>query len=620
MPPKIKKNEIKIVGEIRRSQLITTYGSGAIVDFPRLSGIMAGIDNWKIRSLPEEAKIHERNLEKMLGKDCFYQVSSLETESGLTFSLPVYRFPGWYYCPECHRLDHYTKIAKSTANNTTKFNSALECNNCSRGKYTVKLVPSRFVAACLNGHIEDFPYMRWVHKENGLCEKPSLKLEYKSASGGLGDIIIECENCKQKSSMAGCMNKEALKGLNCGGNMPWLGFDVETHKLYRDPNKCHAGLRVLQRSANNVYYPINSSALTIPPWSEKLQAVFKSRNSMFEDIFDEEDEEEIRRSLIKQFKKHPDLYGNNEEAFISSAFKTYRDDTEIVDEKSLRCDEYIAFCNEDTDDEFFKTSSVEIPDEFSELIAQIKQVKKLREVMVLRGFRRILPVAETDAQKRIELGLSNAEFSPISRQPLNWLPAIELFGEGIFIELNNNAVLQWEEENIARYQELAKRHSKNYSWVGHGMYDIKHPRYVLLHTLAHLLIRQLSAQCGYSTASLKEKIYSSFPEKDTEMCGILIYTSATDTDGSLGGLVRAGAKKNIFDTIKSMLEESSWCSNDPLCIESHSQGYHGLNYSACHACTLLPETCCESLNCLLDRAVIVGTPDNPDIGFFKKFL
>lgn len=105
-----------------------------------------------------------------------------------------------------------------------------------------------------------------------------------------------------------------------------------------------------------------------------------------------------------------------------------------------------------------------------------------------------------------------------------------------------------------------------------------------------------------------------------EMCGILIYTSATDTDGSLGGLVRAGAKENIFDTIKSMLEESSWCSNDPLCIESHSQGYHGLNYSACHACTLLPETCCESLNCLLDRAAIVGTPDNPDIGFFKKFL
>ena len=104
------------------------------------------------------------------------------------------------------------------------------------------------------------------------------------------------------------------------------------------------------------------------------------------------------------------------------------------------------------------------------------------------------------------------------------------------------------------------------------------------------------------------------------MSGVLIYTSATDTDGSLGGLVREGYSDRIGNTLRNMLQESSWCSNDPICIESLNQGYKGLNYSACHACTLLPETSCEALNCLLDRAAITGTPDNQDIAFFKDFL
>lgn len=613
----VRKYQRKLAGELRRSQILTSYGSGALVDFPRLSGIMAGIDAWPIQQLPESAKIRERNLELMLGKDFFYQVSSPDNDFDKTFSLPTYRFPAWYYCPECHRLDRYTKISKPISGNTTDYNSSLICNNCSDSTKQIKLIPSRFVVACLNGHIEEFPYVWWAHRSKGICENPKLKLEYKGSTGGLDSIHIYCETCHQEATMSGCMDKEVLSHRKCGCEMPWLGFDGP--HWYKDPNGCNATPRVLQRSANNVYYSVNKSALTIPPWSEKLQSVFASKETLFEDIFEEDDEEETLRRLKKQFKKDPELYGGDEKAFIAAAFCRYREVPETPDEKSLRMDEYRAFSGPDMDDELFRTEKVEVPAFISKYIYQIKLVKKLREVMVLQGFRRILPAAVTDSEERKELGLSNDEFSPISKNNTNWLPAIELFGEGIFIQLNEELVSEWEAKQAERYEQMAKQH-ENAKWIGHDMFDGNSPRFVLLHTLSHLIIKQLTAQCGYATASIKEKIYSTIVGEDFKMCGILIYTSATDTDGSLGGLVREGYTDRIQTTFENMLQESSWCSNDPLCIESKSQGYMGLNYAACHACALLPETSCEAMNCLIDRASVVGTPDDRDIAYFKEII
>lgn len=144
-------------------------------------------------------------------------------------------------------------------------------------------------------------------------------------------------------------------------------------------------------------------------------------------------------------------------------------------------------------------------------------------------------------------------------------------------------------------------------------------RYILLHTLAHLIIRELTTQCGYTSASLKEKIYSSEGE-EKEMCGILIYTASSDSDGSLGGLARQGVTEKLRDILLTMLEEASWCSNDPICIDSTSQGYASLNYAACHACGLLPETSCECGNVLLDRGAIIGTAEDTSLGYFAEFM
>ncbi len=645
------KKKVRYAGELRRSQILTTYGCGALVDFPKLSVIMSGIDDWPVNLLPKSAVIRERNLEKMLGKEFFYQVSSPALEDKIAddneeednnnsssvevdahlmeatglktiFALPAYRFPTWYYCPECHSLDVYWNIADNSYKKGLKTNS-LNCNHCSTDEREVKLIPSRFIVACLNGHIDDFPYAEWVHQKTGMCNKPKLKLEYKGTTGGLDSIHVYCDNCSAHTTMKGCMGKDALKHImKCSKKMPWFG-EVKPREWYEDKKDCNARPRVLQRSANNVYYAVNKSALTIPPWSKRLQKVITRRNlrTLFKDIFDDE-ETEIPRRLHREFVKNKDLYGEDEEQFIKTANLVYGQGSEQdndVDDKSLRINEYKAFCGNDEDDELFRTESVQVPFDLSNYIAKIKIVKKLREVMVLQGFRRILPTEITDDTERKKLGVTNA-FSPIFRKQdkIKWLPAIELFGEGIFIELNKSRVSEWEKRNNGRYFDMLKRHD-NAKWIGNDMFYDGSARYVLLHTLSHLLIKQLSFQCGYATASIKEKIYSTIENTNDEMCGILIYTSATDTDGSLGGLAREGSSEKMQTTFENMLQEGSWCSNDPLCIESTGQGFQNLNYASCHACSLLPETSCEANNCLIDRASVVGTPENKDIAYFKGF-
>lgn len=624
MPPRITKTKWKTAGESRRSQVVSTSGPGAIVDYPRLSGIMAGLDDWNIYdgSLPREARFGERNLQKMLGDlDFFVQVSTDEHMEH-KFALPVYRFPRYYYCPECHMLDRYTKISR-TIGKDDEYNKILYCNNskCQKNGKPIRLIPSRFIVACRNGHIDDFPYFEWVHRNCGYFkeDKHDLTLEYKGNTGGLDSILIKC-TCGAAESMAGSMDKDALSFMNCTCCMPWLGLGSERKGWYRDPEGCRAKMRTMQRSANNVYYPVTQSALTIPPWSSKVQQVIKRHEDTLSDIFDEEDES-IERRLKKHYAKYQQEYRCSEATFIKEAWRYCRDDddTEIT-EYVLRSGEYNAFCDSDRNEpeDFFRTKGTEVPEELEDYIESIKIVSRLREVKAIRGFRRILPSAETDDAKRIEEGISDREFTPISKQPLNWLPAIQMFGEGIFIRLKEEAVAEWEQKNKERYKILGER--LTLPWVGNNMFNPDKPRYILLHTLAHLLIRQLTAQCGYVSASLREKIYSTFNDTDEEMCGILIYTSATDCDGSLGGLAREGDGYRLGNTLLAMLEEATWCSNDPICIDSHGQGYDSLNLAACHACTLLPETSCEANNCLLDRAAIVGTPEDRGIGYFSGLL
>jgi hypothetical protein len=250
--------------------------------------------------------------------------------------------------------------------------------------------------------------------------------------------------------------------------------------------------------------------------------------------------------------------------------------------------------------------------DYLELLAK---VHRLREVRALRGFQRIesSPVADSYSQA----------CSPLSKFPEDWLPAIETRGEGIYFELSKDRLAEWETNeavltHIAPLVANYLRYCEDRGIEDVDM-DLVAPGYLMIHTLSHLLIKQLSLECGYSSASIRERLFYGRND-DEQWCGVLLYTASGSADGTLGGLVRQGEPENLDKMMASSLENARWCSSDPLCIESEGQGVDALNMAACHACSLVSETSCEQRNLLLDRALLVGTPDNPEIGFFHDFL
>ena len=239
----------------------------------------------------------------------------------------------------------------------------------------------------------------------------------------------------------------------------------------------------------------------------------------------------------------------------------------------------------------------------------------IREVRALLGFSRIEPASEMNI-----IDPSRAAVS-IKNSSTKWYPAYQVRGEGIFLEFDNNAIKQWEEQ-FPEVQERAQWVNRNYeeSFIGANRPRTITPKFLLIHTLAHLLIKQLSFECGYSIASLRERIYCGEAAEGKEMAGVLIYTASGDSEGTMGGLVRQGRPDVFAGIFKKALEMAVACSNDPVCSLSRGQGRESLNLSACYSCTLIPETSCEEFNVFLDRGVVVGTCEDERMGFYSEFL
>lgn len=413
--------------------------------------------------------------------------------------------------------------------------------------------------------------------------------------------------------MAGSLSRDALKGYHCRGKRPWIGLKKE----HNDPKPCSAKLRGLQRGASNVYFSQTVSALTIPPWSNKInQKIDECWDSIREYLESDPDEKALKAAMKMNFsdflKENPFYTVDDIVREISRRQQSDQSDSDYTQQK-LYEDEYKVFGlrnYEQPDDVQFRIESTEVPEALSEYLEDVILVKRLREVLALKGFRRITPEKPETSDEIFQGYDLPDDCVPLSESPLNWYPGIEMLGEGIFIRLNEEKLSAWEQKNANHYSVMEERlqHSnvscENFS-----------ARYVLLHTLSHLLIRQLSIECGYSGAAIKERIYSTYPDSTQQMAGILLYTSSSDADGSLGGLVRNGFPETFESVFQNMLEAASWCSSDPICIESTAQGYDSLNYAACHACTLLPETSCEKRNCLLDRGAVVGSIFDRSRGF-----
>jgi hypothetical protein len=596
------------IGKVRKSQLITTFGSGSIVDMVDYSVIIAATDEWTV---PKEAKLYEPNLQKVLGMKYFVVPPSSPSTAPMGGpDIPAYRFPQTLFCSHCHTLQSY----KTFGDNHVK-----KCPKCGNN-----LIPSRFVAACANGHLEDFPYKWWVHHGNiHSCTHPdkfdNLEIHFSSESGGLDSITIVCGYCGAKRTMAGCMSPDALKGYHCRGKRPWIGLN----KSCDDPEECHAIMRTLQRDTSNLYFSKTISALTIPPLTQKLRSVINEIWTEINDYISQGVKEPYYSQYLSSKQEFKELIESHHFTIedIKKAIEEQKEQIEDSDYTYTKLieDEYKALSTpyEGEPDEQFKTISANIPEKFREYLDEVMLVTRLREVMALRGFRRITPEKPDDSEETIkQFGkTSGSDFTPLSQNPLDWLPAVELLGEGIFIKLNNKRVEEWEEKNGTRYESM--KANLQGEKIAEGKFS---PRYVLLHTLSHLLIRQLTMECGYSGAAIKERIYSTMEDHSIDMAGILIYTASSDSDGSLGGLVRQGKAEMLNNTLLNMIQDATWCSSDPLCIESMNQGYKSLNYAACHACALLPETSCEARNCLLDRVAVVGKMEDRSMGYFGKLL
>ena len=193
-----------------------------------------------------------------------------------------------------------------------------------------------------------------------------------------------------------------------------------------------------------------------------------------------------------------------------------------------------------------------------------------------------------------------------------------MYGEGIFFEFNDEKLKSWAEDPEIQRRALSMGKAYKASFFRRWERGNLRPEYVLIHTFAHVFINQLSYECGYGSSSIRERIYCEQNDNQFNMNGVLIYTASGDSEGSLGGLVRQGEQGRLEDTIISALKNALWCSSDPVCIQSHGQGPDSCNLAACHNCAILPETCCETGNRLLDRGMLIGTIDNPDIGYFSS--
>lgn len=562
-----------VKGSVRRSQLVTTYGVGSIIALGDESFMVTGIDRWGIG----EPNLHEPRLERELMVNGFVVPPASDGAD-----IPVVRFPRWYSCPKCRRLDEHRKLTTFESNT---------CGDCTR-----TLVPSRFVMVCPKGHIADFPYVRWVHEGSPADGVPhSLTIEARGATASLRDILIKC-SCGRSRTMDKAFDRYALQNVTrCFGNRPWLTGEQEG---------CDQQVRALQRGASNVWFGSHRSVISIPPWSD---------------------------AAFQLLDKHWDIFRALPPAALPPAIEavgvaagtgyTIADLVEAVHERKrrqegatgptseeeIRRDEYRALIAGQADKprSQFAAYEVERSPLLAGVIAKVMLVTRLREVRALQGFSRILPGGGADA------------LAPLFASDPRWRPAIEVRGEGLFLVIDENRLAAWEEQAgvVERVRELDRRYASRARRWGHEPDREITARLVVLHTLAHALIDQLALDAGYPAASLRERLYVA-----PDMHGLLIYTATTDSAGSLGGLVAQGEPVRLEHAVISAMARAAWCSADPVCVETEAQGADGLNLAACHACALLPETSCEEMNTLLDRALLIGTPEASALALFGDLL
>jgi hypothetical protein len=614
------------VGELRPSQALFTYGVGSIIDLPHISTMVMGLDDW-----PNAygAKIGEERLLQAVQTFLGPQTKQLLSppampdqgdgtfnplNEGSTVGIHVAPFPRWMLCPRCRRLaslDSGLFHLKADLYRVDRIRYVH--TNCSKA-IAPPVLPARFLIACENGHLDDFPWVYFVHK--GETECPArLKLREVGVSGEAAEIEVECEVCGAKRRMSDAFGVEGKKSLPpCNGRRPHLrDYEVEA---------CEQPVRTILLGASNSWFPIVLSTLAVPTAVDTLGQLVDEHWHILENATSQQNIALLRSVMqLPRFTAYRDeeIWGK-----VEVKRNGKEEETQIAP-TTLKVPEWQVLSNPaatlPTHD--FKVISSPVPSGYEHLLKQVVLVERLRVVQSLIGFTRIeSPGDATDGYGNTDEQLEERRV-PLSRRNATWVPTAEVRGEGIFIEFREDALNKW---FYTREMQQADRSL----WIAHRRWraarHIKNPeqgfpglRYVLLHSFAHALIRQLTLECGYATASIRERIYSLPGDKDGgPMAGILLYTSAPDSEGTLGGLVGLGTPEQFGRHIEGALEQMQSCASDPLCAEHTVQQDNTLHEAACHACLFIPETSCERGNKYLDRSVLVPTVAREHLAFFGR--
>ena len=605
------------VGELRPSQLLYTFGVGAIVELPNLSAMVMGLEDWPDQGA---AEIPEPRLLKAVQRELGRQVVKLLTppvtaessgyqpnpfDDTANIGVPVAPFPRWLLCPYCRLLAPiHSDLFELKLDAYRRDRSRYVHRRCRKPGKPPTVVPARFLVACEAGHLDDFPWVEFVHKGKTTC-RYELRLWELGASGEVADIQVQCVKCEKKRRMSDAFTEEGkLELAKCRGRWP--------HLRKFDEDICAAPQRSILLGASNAWFPITLSALSIPSTADKLGQLIEVNWAELEECEGPRDVK-MKRKLLKGMATF-----SEDQIWAAVEKKKNKSDDPEDEAVDLREPEWKVFSDPGSSPSSrdFRLRAVKSPKQYQHLFTKVVLVERLREVCSLVGFSRIESPSDYDDP------ISKKQRVALSRKAPSWVPTCDVRGEGVFIQFSEKAIQSWIKKVDGLDKEFFEAHRRWRTARGLEPND-GYPtmRYVLLHSLSHALIRQFSLECGYTTASIRERIYSRPPGGDREaMAGILLYTAAPDSEGTLGGLVSLGDPLTLGRHLDQALDSMKLCAADPLCAEHHphrdSLTLHG---AACHACLFLPETSCERGNKYLDRSVLVSTVERTGLAFFTDF-
>ncbi|MDV3000182.1 MAG: hypothetical protein N5P05_001788 [Chroococcopsis gigantea SAG 12.99] len=617
----------KADGELRASQIISTFGAGAMVDLPDHSVIIAGLSFWRGEREPIPEERLQKKVAALLDRPNIKLYSpprQFSSPTAAMATIDTFVFPTWFLAQV-----EQTFIRKGKEYRTRPL---IRWGAIANGKVkldgkTFPVVPVRFVQACINGHLSDIDWYAFVHQGKQCLGQ--LWLDEGGSGNDFEEIFVRCEACRQSRplSMAKVPNSRVLG--SCQGHRPWLGvkgqescisyrIDDKTGQLVPDPNGKPEINRLLVRSATNAYFSQTLSVISLPDPDEQL------RREIDRFYDDDLQYEESMGDLAKQLKKpkFADLVKFPIEVVWAEIQR--RKSGQTAQEKTIKQVEFEALVNADAKDNYedFKTfprSLEELPGKWKPYIDRIVLVHRLREVIAQIGFTRFDAYLPNIDGELDDLGL-NVRLAALDFEK-EWLPAIENKGEGVFIAFNKELIDDWKEREAvkARSKSLIKGFEE---WLSSRGIPPEQVRlfpgipYIMLHSLSHLLITSVSLECGYAASAIRERIYV-----NDLGYGILLYTGTSGSEGTLGGLVEVG--KQIEFHLEKALETGRLCSNDPICA-SHEPGNKKegrfLHGAACHGCLLIAETSCERRNEFLDRAMVVNTVEGLGSAFFPDEL